>query len=373
MNKDTLSSDGSTEIESAEVGVSVLPLRLASGEFMSTLLAVTIVRLTSRAGAIGYGYAYAWNTASAQALKVLLLGMLGNVIGLSVHARADMDAVIRREYTSILGSRGMAMHGLSAIDIAMWDCACNGLNLSLQAVLGGDRPLVPGYISGAGLRPEPAAAASAASALVTKYGLRALKMWVSSGNIAREVQRVAAVRQAIGPDCKLILDAVKRYSVSDAIHLAEAVHQYDIEWFEDPLEPSVAWQGLAEVGANSPVPIGTGEDCYDIDDWKRLLDLEAASIVLVDLQRVGGVTGWRIVEALCSAAGVAVSTHHYPHLGVRLIASSRRGVFVEYRPWWDEIFGTLDVSNGQLVVRSGPGVCPAPIVCVEYEFAKQIA
>jgi L-alanine-DL-glutamate epimerase-like enolase superfamily enzyme len=370
VNQDKMPSDASTEIELAEVGVVELPLRLASGEFNATVLAVTIVRLTSRAGVVGYGYAYAWNKASAQALKVLLLDMSRNLVGLSVHARADMEAMIRREYTNMLGSRGMAMHGLSALDIAMWDCACNGLDLPVQTLLGGDRGLVPAYVSGAGLRPEPAAAASAASALVSKYSLPALKMWVSSGNVAREVQRVAAVREIIGPDCKLLLDAVKRYTVRDAIKLAEAVRQYDIEWLEDPLEPALVWRGLASVSANSPVPIATGEDCYDVDDWKRLLDLEAADIVLVDLQRVGGVSGWRTVEGLCRAAGVGLSTHHFPHLGVRLIAASPRGVFVEYRPWWDEIFGTLNVSNGKLVVASSPGVCPTPILHVEYESAN---
>jgi len=76
------------------------------------------------------------------------------------------------------------------------------------------------------------------------------------------------------------------------------------------------------------------------------------------------------VEGLCRAAGVGLSTHHFPHLGVRLIAASPRGVFVEYRPWWDEIFGTLNVSNGKLVVASSPGVCPTPILHVEYESAN---
>ena len=363
-------ASNAVRIESAEVGVFVLPLRLAPGEFRSSALALTVVRIRSTNGRVGHGYAYAWNLPSADALRVLLLGMAGSVIGLDVNAHAEVAAVLRRDFVNILGTRGMAMHGLSAIDIAMWDCACNELSLPVQTMLGASRRLVPAYVSGAGLRPEPAAAGRAAAALVARHNLGALKMWVSSGNVNQEAQRVAAVREAIGPNCKLMLDAVKSYTVREAIRLAEAVRDYDIEWLEDPLEPSLVWRGLSKVGQHSPVPIATGEDCYDIDDWQRLLDLEAVSVVLVDLQRVGGISGWRSVEALCSAAGVAVSSHHYPHIGVRLIASSARGKFVEYRPWWDEIFGPLEVLDGELLVPTGPGVCPAPVVSIEYSIAS---
>ena len=208
------------EIAQVGVGIGVLNLDLLPGEFPWPTLAVTVVRLTTKGGVVGHGYAYAWNVPSAQSLEVLAIDMAKHLIGRDVMARRQLHAVISREYLKILGPRGMAMHGLSAIDIAMWDCASRSLGLPLQAMLGTDRATVPAYLSGAGLGASPAEAAAAASRLVTKFEVPALKMLVPPGSISREIARVAAVREAIGPQCALMLDARGGYSVRDAIKLS---------------------------------------------------------------------------------------------------------------------------------------------------------
>ena len=105
----------------------------------------------------------------------------------------------------------------------------------------------------------------------------------------------------------------------------------DVTWFEDPVEYE-DWEGLARFGAEAPMPMGTGEHIYGLDQLKQLLDQGMTKYVVLDLERIGGITDFLAAAALCEAYRVELVTHCYPHVSVQALAASRAGTFCELAP-----------------------------------------
>ena len=136
-------------------------------------------------------------------------------------------------------------------------------------------------------------------------------MFLGSTDVGFERERVAAVRGAIAPGAALIVDAAQAYDWRTALKLANAMADLDVTWFEDPVEYEDL-DGLARFGAEAPMPMGTGEHVYGLDQLKQLLDLGVTKYIVLDLERIGGITDFLAAAALCEAYRVELVTHCYP-------------------------------------------------------------
>jgi L-alanine-DL-glutamate epimerase-like enolase superfamily enzyme len=338
-----------------EAAVDEQPRDIPSPRFTISSVFSTLVRVTDDQGAQGLGYAYTWDAHSARALVELLEGMTPYVLGGEPgRTRAVLDH-LERNYVNFLGTSGLLAVAVSALDMALWDCHARALGQPIQALAGAVTDRVPVYIS-ADLWPtlSPAELEVAAKGLVAQ-GFGRAKMWVASPDLGYERERVAAARGALGPDGALMVDAAQAYDVPTAVRFAGLLGDLDVWWFEDPVHYDDL-AGLKTVGANSPVPLATGEHCYGLDNLKRLLDTGAISTLLVDLERIGGVTGFLSASALCQAYRVKLTTHCYTHTSARLLATSPATLVCEYAPLWDPLFGPPTFEGGDVVPSTAPGV-----------------
>jgi L-alanine-DL-glutamate epimerase-like enolase superfamily enzyme len=113
----------------------------------------------------------------------------------------------------------------------------------------------------------------------------------------------------------------------------------------------------ARVRSALPFAIATGETNFTAGEFERLLDAEAADILMPNLQRVGGVTPWRQVAAAAELRNVAVASHVYPEISTHLVAAAANAVALEVIPWWPRLFAEpLDVVAGQAQPPAGPGL-----------------
>ena len=204
--------------------------------------------------------------------------------------------------------RGMAMEAIAGVDIAIWDVKAQVLGIPLYQAMGAVRSSVRGYASGGWAPGEEAEAELGGYAA---KGFSACKMRVvgrDGFSIDKCVRRVRAARRGVGPGVELMVDAHGSLEVAVAKRLAEALEEYDIAWFEEPVTPD-DHAGQAEVRRSTTIPIASGEREFTRFDFQDLLEKRALDIAQPDVARAGGMTEIRRIAALTSAYGVRLAPH----------------------------------------------------------------
>jgi D-galactarolactone cycloisomerase len=214
-------------------------------------------------------------------------------------------------WTRDQGQKGVTISAISAIDIALWDIKGKTLGLPVYKLLGGAyRSRARAYATGLY---EPQGAPSIVDALVEEAvgykeaGFTGMKLKVGYG-IATDETYVRAIREAIGDDIALMVDANHAYNASEAIRLARVLAEYDVYWFEEPVVPEDI-DGYIEVRAASDVLIAGGECEYTRYGFRQLIDCRAVDILQPDLCAAGGYTEVMKVVAMASAASIPVIPH----------------------------------------------------------------
>ena len=262
-----------------------------------------------------------------------------------------------RAWTSInfLGHHGVSVVGISAIDGALWDALGKTQNMPIYRLLGGAKSRVPAYHSG-GLWLDRSKEALVDEALGFKQaGWKAMKMRLGLADPREDIARVRAVRDAIGPDIKLMADANQGKTESEAIRLGRALEEFNLTWFEEPL-PAWDLAGLARVSQALDTPIASGETEYTRYGFRRMLELRSADVLMPDLQRVGGVSEFVRVAHMAESHDVPISSHLFPETSLQVLGGLSNSIFLEYMPWFSSLYNeTLEFEEGEAIVPERPG------------------
>jgi L-alanine-DL-glutamate epimerase-like enolase superfamily enzyme len=285
----------------------------------------------------------------AQELGQLLVGM--NVMEIAAaHARLERAG-------GWVGPGGMLSMAISTLDVALWDAMGKTLGQPLYRLLGGHRDRVRAYASDALWYSMPLddLAQSASHHVSQGYNIVKLRL----GHEARpkgEVARVQAIREAVGPDVQIMVDATESWNVAQAVATGRALQEAGIVWLEDPVSHQNL-AGLAHLSQVLDIPIAAGEHLYGLDSFQKTFEARAVDIAIIDLARVGGITPWMKVAATAEARGIPVAGHVIPEVHVHLLAAAPNGYLVEYMPRSEPIFKTrLTLENGHLVAPQAPGL-----------------
>lgn len=309
-----------------------------------------LVTITTADGLAGTGYAYTIGTGGSSVLALLrehLLPLLTgkdarNVEGLWQSLFAHTRATTTGAITSL---------ALAAVDTALWDLRCKRAGEPLWRLAGGHRREIPVYDTEGGwlhLGTEDLVK----SALAAKEaGFSGVKIKVGKPHVAEDAERLRAVRAAVGPGLHIMTDANQSQSLSSAVQLAAALEPYDPYWLEEPL-PADDLSGHARLARSTRIPIAVGESLYSPMQFRNYLATGGASIVQVDVARIGGITPWLKVAHLAETFNVQVCPHFLMELHVSLVAAVPNGAFVEYIPQ------LRAVTHTEMVLRDGHAVAP---------------
>jgi L-alanine-DL-glutamate epimerase-like enolase superfamily enzyme len=309
-----------------------------------------LCRVATRDGIEGTGYAFAFGTDEARALAALARLLGDRLVGQDALAT---DAAWTRLWTSIalLGQPGAGVTALSALDMALWDIKGRALGIPLFRLLGAARSSVPTYGSGGSLGAEREALLREMEGY-RDAGHGAVKMKLGRPD---DIERVRAVREALGEGTRIIVDATQHWTPKPALAMARALEPFGIWWLEEPVPaPRIDW--CAQVCAASPIPIATGETNFTTDDFRRILDERAADILMPNLQRVGGITPWLKVAAAAAVAGIPVASHVSAEINSHLLCAIPNGLVLECVPWWPRLFSQpLELRDGHAFPPERPG------------------
>jgi D-galactarolactone cycloisomerase len=208
------------------------------------------------------------------------------------------------------GQRGLTVTALSGIDIALWDIKGKHFGVPVSTLLGGRfRDSVRAYATGSFKRDGVDRVQDNAEEMAghAAAGFHAAKVKIGFG-VAEDLEVIRAVREAIGPDMRLMIDANHGYDPIEAIRLGKAAADYDIDWFEEPVTPEHL-AAYRDVRAGQPIPVAGGETWHTRWGFREPLETRCVDIAQPDLCGVGGFTEAKRVADLASVHNVRVVPH----------------------------------------------------------------
>jgi L-alanine-DL-glutamate epimerase-like enolase superfamily enzyme len=274
---------------------------------------------------------------------------------------ADVEALWRRLHglPPILwvGRAGITQLALSAIDVALWDLKAKAAGAPLWKLLGGSaRPIEAYNTDGGWLNWTLPQLVEDARRLMGE-GYRGIKIKVGSPEPRDDLGRIAAVREAIGPDARLMVDANGRWDLTTAAAIGRHFADYDVFWFEEPLWfDDVA--GHAALARQITTPIALGEQQYTVDAFRQFIAAGAVRYVQPDVTRIGGITPWRQAADLAAAHHLPVAAHagDMAQVHVHLSIAHPACELLEYIPWLRDCFvEPALVERGIFRIPQDPG------------------
>ena len=267
----------------------------------------------------------------------------------------DIRAVYERNLriTEYIGNEGLAMWGTAAIDVALWDLLGKRLGTPAAVLFGANAKSVPVYGSGGWISYTDEQLADEVSRYLAR-GFQAVKIKVGDRE-DRDVERVAAVRKSIGPNCKLMIDANQGLTLDGALRLTRRLEQYCVAWLEEPFAKHDL-ESYLQLSGRTEIPLAAGEREFGVPPFRRLVTSRCVSVVQPDLLRVGGVTGWRLVAALADTHLLKIAPHFYREHDLHLAAAQPNLIAIESFDWLDPwLEHPFEVRDGLAVVPDRPG------------------
>lgn len=320
-----------------------------------------IVRITASGGAVGLGnvdpvegYSEESTEQTLQALKTIFAPLVIGLDPMNIHEVLQRIEAAAPNY----------LDAKAAIEMACVDLTARALDVAVHTWLGGAVKETLLFNAWIGILPPDVAAAETAG--WQKRGFRSAKIKVG-GDIVADRDRIKAVREAVGPDFKLRIDANEGYDADTSIRLAQMVAPYDLQLFEQPV-PADDLAGMARVRRESAgVPIMADESILDHASLIRVIQAGAADIVKVKVMKQGGIMHTRRMIATAEAAGIRCVLGHGFGLGVNtmaeiMLAATARNVIdgIEcvgpLKTSDDIVTHKLDLGSGSIALPPGPGL-----------------
>lgn len=315
---------------------------------------VIMVRIETNEGIDGLGYTYtigqggtAIRSLIDQALKPLLLNANPRRI----------EYLWEKMWWQLhyVGRGGLVSFAISAVDIALWDLLGNKEGAPLWQLLGGSANTATPYAGGIDLHLSLDELLQQSKDYLAK-GFHAIKIKVGQPRLRDDIERTKAVRDLIGPDITLMVDANMRWDVPTAIMGARQLREFDIHWLEEPTIPDDV-PGHACIAQEGGVPIATGENLHTIYEFQNMIANGRIAYPEPDVSNIGGITNWMRVAKLAYANNLPVTTHGVHELHLHLLAAAPNASFLEVHSFGLErfIIDPPSIIDGQMTASNEPG------------------
>jgi L-alanine-DL-glutamate epimerase-like enolase superfamily enzyme len=347
-----------SRIDSIETGLYHVPLASVMTDARHGIMrdfAVITVRIRTEDGTEGLGYSYTVGQTGGSAVHALVRDSLAPLVMGADPRRTEELWEKMWWHLHYIGRGGIASFAISAVDIALWDLKAKLAGEPLWRLLGGHDPRVKVYAGGIDLE-LPLDQLLVKTEANLARGFRAIKMKVGRERLRDDVARVAAVRELIGPDIPLMVDANMRWTVAQAIRASHAFAEHDVYWLEEPTIPD-DMEGHRRIEAEGPLPVAAGENLHTIYEFQKLISAGGVSFPEPDMSNIGGVTGWMKVAHLAEAHNLPVTTHGVHDLHLPLLAAVPNASYLEVHGFSLERYlqHPFEIVDGVSIAPSRPG------------------
>jgi mandelate racemase len=323
-------------------------IRTAIGTIPSAPL--VLIDVFTAEGIVGCAYIFAYTTAALGPLVRLFEEFDQETRGKPVapfERLRDFDRRFR-----LLGWNGLVGMAVSGLDMALWDALGKAASWPVARLIGSAPAPLPAYDSFGVVDPRADERALAAS---VEQGFRGIKIKLGDGDLQRDAATVKAVRQVIGADITLMVDYNQSLSPVEAERRIDCLAAYDLHWVEEPVHAGDI-HGHARIRAKSPVPIQTGENWSFPRDMANAIAANASDLAMLDVMKIGGVTGWMRAAALAEAASLPVSSHTFIEPSAHVLAATPTAHWLEHLDIAGQILAEPCTVERGTVTAKGPGL-----------------
>ncbi|WP_212519151.1 enolase C-terminal domain-like protein [Actinospica acidithermotolerans] len=356
---------GAPAVESVRATVYNVPTELpeADGTLAWSSTTMVLVQVTAADGTTGTGWTYG-APACARIVEDALAGIVRGSDPMNVPG--TFDAMVKAVRN--MGRPGVAGYAISAVDVALWDLKARLLGLPLHRLLGAVRETVPVYGSGGFTTYDENQLVDQVLNWVEHQDIPRVKIKIGESwgtNLQRDLARIRLVRNRIGTDVELYVDANGAYTRKQAIRVMLLATSEDVRWFEEPVS-SDDLIGLRDVRDSIPADVTAGEYGYDLAYFERMCAAGAVDCLQADASRCGGITEWQRVAAVAAAHNLEISGHCSPHLHAHVAAATPN---LRHLEWFHDhvriesrfFDGALDPTGGSITPSAeapGHGLTP---------------
>lgn len=332
-----------------------VPMRYVLGTSAATVRAapLLLVDVETEQGVVGRTYVFCYRRSGARSIAQVVQEAAELLAGETI-APAAMAAKLQRRY-DLIGVTGIVRMALSALDAALWDALAVAAGVPLVTLLGGTpRPLRAYNSCGLGLMGPPAAADEAERLL--EGGFKAVKLRLGYAALDEDLAVTRSVRRRLPDDVAVMVDYNQALSVDEALLRGPALQSEGVAWLEEPIRHDDHRGNAAIAAALDDLPLQIGENFNGPQDLTVALDARACDLVMPDVARIGGVSGWMQAAGLAAARGMPMSSHLMPELSGHLLAATPTCHWLEYVDWADVLVQEpLRIEGGCALVPDRPG------------------
>ncbi|WP_136682390.1 L-talarate/galactarate dehydratase [Falsirhodobacter xinxiangensis] len=259
-----------------------------------------------------------------------------------------------------VGRSGLSTQAIAAFDVALWDLKARRANLPLAKLLGAHRDSVRCYNTSSGFLSSSIEEVREKITASLEFGIGAIKLKVGQPDPMIDLQRIEQVREHIGGNVPLAIDANQQWDRTTALRFGRIVEQFNLTWIEEPLD-AYDFEGHAMLAAELATPIATGEMLTSVDEHLGLIAANSVDFIQPDAPRVGGITPFLRICALADQKKLQLAPHYCMEIHLHLTAAYSREPWVEHFDWSDTMFEhRLEVKDGRMIVPNRPGLGLVP-------------
>ncbi len=312
-----------------------------------------LVDLVTEEGIVGRSYLEPYLKNAIPAIVSLIADLAAARRGKPIRPLDDFQN--GRRALNLVGYEGVAMIAVAGLDMAAWDALAKAADMPLAVFLGGSLAPVRAYNSNGLWLTDVATLGREAAQLVAEGGFAGLKLRLGRERLDDDRAAIAAVRDAVGDDVKLMVDFNQGLSLGDALHRCHALDDAGLYWFEEPTTYTNL-EGYAQLTRELVTPVQLGENFWGPRDLFRAIEMRAGDYVMPDFMRIGGVSGWLRAAPIAAAAGIEMSTHLYPEVAAHVMRVTETAHWLEWQDWANPILAEpFQVKDSQLVIPDKPG------------------
>lgn len=324
------------------------PHRTASGVVAASPL--VLITVDTDAGVQGQSMLFTYTPAALKPTAELLRGMEALIVGQPLAPAALWQSLHAR--FRLLGTQGLVGMALSGIDMALWHALAHAQQLPLYALLGAQAKPLKAYaaVGYDGVQGSATVAESWA-----KQGFKGIKAKIGYPTLAEDVATIRAMRAAVGADVAIMVDYNQSLLPTEAAQRLQALDGEGLEWIEEPVLAH-DYAALVQLAQTTRTPLQAGENWWGPLDFRHAFNAGVRSLVMPDVMKCGGVTGWQQIAAMASVYGVPCSNHLWPEVSAHLLCATPTAHWLEYADWWNPILvEPLRIEQGMAIVSDAPG------------------
>lgn len=324
------------------------PHQTASGTVSESPLVLLTVHTDQ--GVAGYSITFTYRAAALEPVAGLMRNIAPLITGEDL-LPLEIEQRLSKRFR-LLGTQGLVGMALAGIDMALWDALARVHDVSLARLLGSAEKPVQAYGAVGYDGPSPSAKVAEDWA---RRGFRGVKAKIGYPSVREDLETIRAIRSAVGPEVAIMVDYNQSLRPADAIERLRVLDGEGLTWIE---EPTLAhdFQGHARIAEAVATPIQCGENWWGELDMRHAIDANASDYMMLDVMKIGGVSGWLRAAALGSAHGIRLSNHLWPEISAQLLCATPTAHWLEYADWWNPVVAEpLRIENGMTAIDGVKG------------------